>query len=84
MDSIKKELVGLNIAELNELSSFINSLKVSAAQSTLKKGDHVWVVQKTKKTPGVITKVNKTRCIVLMKQQEYNVPMSMIQPREDF
>jgi len=42
-------------------------------------GADVYVVQKTKRTPGVVKKVNRTRAIVEMKGRRYNVPFSMIE-----
>ena len=42
-------------------------------------GANVWIVQKTKRTPGVVLKVNKTRCKVEMQGSIYNVPMSMLE-----
>tara|TARA_R100000008_G_C3559855_1_gene155455 strand:+ start:750 stop:995 length:246 start_codon:yes stop_codon:yes gene_type:complete len=81
MDMILNELGKLNIAQLNELADQINQWKVIKCRTNLVKGMEVWVVQKTKRTPGVITKVNKTRCIVDMGGQEYNVPMSMLEPK---
>ena len=39
----------------------------------------IFVVQKTKRTPGVITKVNIKRAIVDMQGSSYNVPLSMIE-----
>ena len=80
LNNIKSELVNLNIAELNELSSLIRTLKTTNAKRELFVGQAVYVVQKTKKTDGTITKINKTRCIVEMRGGDYNVPMSMIEP----
>jgi hypothetical protein len=48
-------------------------------KATLNVGDNVWVVQKTKRTPGVIEKVNIKRAIVDMQGSSYNVPLSMIE-----
>ena len=81
MDTIKQELINFKIAELNELADFINDLKLVKAKAMLKVGQTVWVVQKTKRTPGTITKVNKTKCLVEMNNMLYNVPMTMIERR---
>tara|TARA_A100001391_G_scaffold159373_1_gene117923 strand:+ start:138 stop:383 length:246 start_codon:yes stop_codon:yes gene_type:complete len=81
MDTIKRELANFKIAELNELASFINDLKLVKSKAMLRVGQTVWVVQKTKRTPGTITKVNKTRCLVEMNNMQYNVPMTMIESR---
>ena len=45
----------------------------------IKVGDTVYVVQKTKKTPGVVKKVNIKKAIVDMRGGSYNVPLSMIE-----
>ena len=81
MDTIKQELANFKIAELNELASFINDLKLVKSKAMLKVGKTVWVVQKTKRTPGTITKVKKTKCLVEMNNMLYNVPMTMIESR---
>jgi FKBP-type peptidyl-prolyl cis-trans isomerase 2 len=70
----------LTLAELNSLTSYIESLKVTSAHQELVVGMNVWVIQKTKRTSGVIKKINKTRCLVDMSGSQYNVPMSMIEP----
>lgn len=67
------------LAELNELSAFTNSVKTINAKATIKVGDSVYVVQKTKKTPGVVKKVNIKKAIVDMRGGSYNVPLSMIE-----
>jgi hypothetical protein len=48
------------------------------AADTLSVGMNVVVVQKTKNTPGVIVKVNRSRCLVKMNGRRYHVPNSMI------
>ena len=42
-------------------------------------GARVYVVQKTKKTPGTVRKINQTRAIVTMMGRDYNVPFSMLE-----
>ena len=63
---IKAGIQQLSLTELNELSSFISDVKVMNAKSSLSVGQKVFVVQKTKKTPGVITKINQSWCVVDM------------------
>jgi FKBP-type peptidyl-prolyl cis-trans isomerase 2 len=48
-------------------------------KSSLNVGDNVFVVQKTKRTPGVITKMNIKKAIVDMNGMLYNVPFSMLE-----
>jgi len=70
---------GFSNTELSELIQNIQSIKASAAKLSLQVGGNCFVIQKTKRTPGVILKVNKTRCVVEMKGGKYNVPMSMLE-----
>ena len=57
--SMKKEIMAMSLSDLNALSDFISEVKVLNGKATLKVGMKVFVVQKTKKTPGVITKINQ-------------------------
>lgn len=68
-----------SLSELNELSAFTNSVKTLNAKASLSVGDNVFVVQKTKRTPGIITKVNVKKAIVDMRGRSYSVPLSMIE-----
>ena len=79
MKNVKSEIQKMNLVQLNELSAFINDCKVLNAKATLKVGQKVNVVQKTKKTPGVITKINQSKCLVDMLGRIYRVPMSMLE-----
>jgi hypothetical protein len=80
LTTLKTNMKVLTLAELNTLTSYIESLKVTSAHQELVVGMNVWVIQKTKRTSGVIKKINKTRCLVDMSGSQYNVPMSMIEP----
>jgi hypothetical protein len=79
LNLIKEGIKQLSLAELNEVSSFISDVKVMNAKASLSVGQKVNVVQKTKKTPGVITKINQTKCLVDMLGKIYRVPMSMLE-----
>ena len=80
MFNLKNEIRKLdNLSELNELSAFINDCKTMLGKSALSVGSNVFVVQKTKKTPGVITKMNIKKAIVDMNGMLYNVPFSMLE-----
>jgi len=79
MKNVKSEIQKMNLVQLNELSAFINDCKVLNAKATLKVGQKVNVVQKTKKTPGIITKINQSKCLVDMLGRIYRVPMSMLE-----
>ena len=67
------------LAELNELGSFINSVKVLNAKSSISVGDQVYVVQKTKRTLGIVEKVKVKNALVSLPQGKYNVPLSMLE-----
>ena len=79
MNNVKTEIQKMNLAQLNELSEFISDMKVMVGKATLSVGQKVFVVQKTKKTPGTITKINQTKCVVDMLGRSYRVPMSMLE-----
>ena len=71
--------MGLTISELTQVQNLIQEVKTMKAKSALTVGANVFVVQKTKKTPGVVEKINQTRAIVKMKGRSYNVPFSMLE-----
>ena len=71
--------MGLSLTELNQILDMVYDIKTLKAKSVLTVGANVFVVQKTKKTPGVIEKVNQTRAIVNMKGRSYNVPFTMLE-----
>lgn len=80
--NLKKEIMSMSLAELNALSSFVNEVKVLNAKSTLTVGMKVYIVQKTKKTLGTITKVNQKKCLVKTDSAigtVYTVPMQMLE-----
>ena len=78
--NIKNEIRKLSsLSELNELSAFISECKTMLGKSTLVVGSKVWVVQKTKKTAGVITKMNIKKALVDMDGMTYRVPFSMLE-----
>ena len=79
MIRIKEQIRGLNSAQLNELSQYINQCKTHLGRTSLQVGADVYVVQKTKRSPGVVKKINRTRAIVEMLGRRYNVPFSMIE-----
>ncbi len=79
LSKINDQLMGLSLTELNQVLDMVYDVKTLKAKSVLTVGANVFVVQKTKKTPGVIEKVNQTRAIVNMKGRSYNVPFSMLE-----
>ena len=80
MLNLKNEIRKLDsLSELNELSRFISDCKTMLGKSVLSVGSKVNVVQKTKKTLGVITKMNIKKAVVDMNGILYNVPFSMLE-----
>ena len=67
-----------NLADLMTLTSFISDCKTMLGKSTLSVGDNVNVVQKTKKTPGTITKMNTSSAVVAIGGKDWIVPFSML------
>ena len=76
---VNDQLMGLTISELTQVQSMIQDIKTMKAKSSLSVGANVFVVQKTKKTPGVIEKINQKKALVKMRGALYNVPFSMLE-----
>ena len=70
-----------NLEDLMYLNDFVMKTRNSLGKNTLMNGDTVWVVQKTKRTPGVITKMKVKKALVEMNGMLYNVPFSMLEKR---
>ena len=79
LSKINDQLMGLSLTELNQVLDMVYDVKTLKAKAVLTVGANVFVVQKTKKTPGVIEKINQTRAIVKMLGRSYNVPFSMLE-----
>ena len=56
--SLLKEIKGLELDELMLLSNYIMDVRSDKGRNTMSVGSEVYVVQKTKRTKGVITKMN--------------------------
>ena len=70
-----------NLDDLMALNDFVMKTRNNLGRNTLMNGDTVWVVQKTKRTPGVITKMKVKKALVEMNGMLYNVPFSMLEKR---
>ena len=81
MSEIKQAVLRGNFStsDLQSLISYTRTVMETQTKASFSIGDDVWVVQKTKRTAGVIKKVNIKRCIVEMQGGSYNVPLSMIE-----
>ena len=81
MSDLKKEVMRGNFStsDLQSLISYTRTVMETQTKASLSVGDDVFVVQKTKRTPGVVKKVNIKRAVVDMQGSSYNVPLSMIE-----
>lgn len=69
-----------SLTELNELSEYTYTIKARSAKDSIRVGSQVFVVQKTKRTLGTVTKLNIKKAIVQMNGgQKYSVPFSMLE-----
>jgi FKBP-type peptidyl-prolyl cis-trans isomerase 2 len=73
------KLEKMSTMQLNDLVANIESIKKQKLLNELKIGSKVYVVQKTKKTPGVITKIMQSKCLVDLSGKIYRVSMSMLE-----
>ena len=76
-----KDLNELSITQLQDTKVLIDTLVQNKMKRQFAIGTKVNVVQKTKKTPGVITKIMQSRCLVKMRDMTYRVPMTMLELR---
>tara|TARA_R100000742_G_C4278668_1_gene101797 strand:+ start:1590 stop:1874 length:285 start_codon:yes stop_codon:yes gene_type:complete len=86
MRKVSEILHTMTLSELNEVISMCRDIKVMKAKADITVGMRVYVVQKTKKTPGTVVKINKTRALVDMVRSPitgetatYQVPFSMLE-----
>ena len=81
LTEINKQLSSLNVEDLNITKDYISDLIKTKVKSMMRVGLKVNVVQKTKKTAGVITKIMNARCLVKMTVSGtiYRVPMTMLE-----
>ena len=73
------QLEKMSTEELNQVKGMVNEVKVHNAKQFIKVGSKVFVVQKTKKTLGVVTKVKVKNALVKMNNTLYNVPLAMLE-----
>ena len=76
-----KNLQELSITQLKDTKVLIDTIIKNKVKYDMSVGAKVYIVQKTKKTPGIITKIMQSRCLVKMKDMTYRVPMTMIELR---
>ena len=78
-ESMRKEIMSMDLSELNSLIDFIRDVQVMNAKSSLKVGQQVYVVQKTKRELGTLIKIKQSRCTVEIGNRRYSVPMAMLE-----
>jgi hypothetical protein len=77
--TIMEQLDSLSVTQLKNTKDIIDVMIKNKVKNEMKVGMNVNVVQKTKKTPGIITKIMNTRCLVKIKDMTYRVPMTMLE-----
>ena len=60
-ENIRKEIMGMDLSELNSLIDFIRDVQVMNAKSSLQEGQQVYVVQKTKRELGTLLKIKQKK-----------------------
>ena len=78
-NKFNQQLFSMSIEDLNNTKDLIADIIQSKIKSVMKVGMKVNVVQKTKKTSGVITKIMQSKCLVDLNGKIYRVPMSMLE-----
>ena len=76
-----KDLQELTVIQLKDTKVLIDTIVKTKLKRELLVGSEVYIVQKTKKTPGVITKIMQSKCLVDLSGRIYRVSMSMLEPR---
>ena len=66
MRKVSEILHTMTPSELTEVMGMCRDIKTMKAKAEITVGMRVYVVQKTKKTPGTVVKINKTRALVDM------------------
>ena len=76
-----KNLQELTVTQLKDTKVLIDTIIKNKVKYGVSVGAEVYIVQKTKKTPGIITKIMQSRCLVKMRDMTYRVPMTMLELR---
>jgi hypothetical protein len=77
--TMMEQLDLMSVTQLKNTKDIIDVIIKNKVKNEMKVGMNVNVVQKTKKTPGIITKIMNARCLVKIKDMTYRVPMSMLE-----
>ena len=68
-----------SLLELNEVIDLCYEVKKTNARTGLVEGQNVYVVEKTKRTLGVLEKIKITRAIVRLPHGSFSVPLTMLE-----
>ena len=80
MNKFNQQLFSMSIEDLGNTKNLIEDIIKSKVKSVMKVGMKVNIVQKTKKTSGVIKKIMQSKCLVTIGSGvTYRVPMSMLE-----
>ena len=76
-----KNLQELTVIQLKDTKVLIDTIVKTKLKRELLVGSKVYIVQKTKKTLGTITKIMQSRCLVKLIKNNitYRVPMTMLE-----
>ena len=77
--TMMEQLDLMSVTQLKNTKDIIDVMIKNKVKNEMKVGMNVNVVQKTKKTPGIITKIMNARCLVKIKDMTYRVPMTMLE-----
>ena len=77
--TMMEQLDSMSVTQLKNTKDIIDVMIKNKVKNEMKVGMNVNVVKKTKKTPGIITKIMNARCLVKIKDMTYRVPMSMLE-----
>ena len=69
----------MTIKDLNSMKNMINNVIKDKVKNSMVVGQKVNIVQKTKKTPGVIKKIMQSKCLLQCNITTYRVPMTMLE-----
>ena len=79
-NKFNQQLFSMSLEDLNNTKNLIADIIKSKVKSVMKVGMKVNIVQKTKKTSGVIKKIMQSKCLVTIGSgTTYRVPMSMLE-----
>ena len=79
-NKFNQKLFSMSIEDLNMTKDLIADIIKNKIKSVMKVGMKVNIVQKTKKTSGVIKKIMQSKCLVTINNgTTYRVPMSMLE-----